>query len=581
MSIYDVNYSALVPNILPPNKRLPRFMQYLRDLVFPVQWSHDAFFDDYADGSVDPIWVSTLSYTIGDRVISWYPFDANINDISNTSYTMGQPRSNSVYECEVDVTTLNDVSAGTWPVLSTPEQDKGIDGRLVSNVSGGLVVGVGIASGGTGYGQAAWVNFIQGGGSNAAAVLNYDGNSLQAGSVTLSLGAITGLSLTGASLQPTPYKVPPTVMFKDFTGSGAKVVPILTNGIVTGFTIIDGGTGYTAPTVFIFGGTTTGAGTITSVTVVDGGSGYTSPPQALVSSQWFLVTQDFRGARSRAHYNSRLGTLTWILNEWFHTVFRNFNPIGAIGLYGWGTGDSATATATQMGGVITSIAVTFTGSGYATAPYIFISDPTGTGATATAIMSYPNWSPITAYSIGDFVVYFNATYQAIANNTGDNPATTPASWTLVSNNSYTGAVQSITIQSGGTGYTNPTVQIIVPGVTTPPGGGTGPFQQLHSDIFITPLNEISADIFYTVPIETDPVVSYVIPLDAGNPGYGGQPIQYIQGSTQASINDFIVWVPYLTFWAPILAQGNNPEAVVRHVVDQYALAGLHYSVLYY
>jgi hypothetical protein len=47
-------------------------------------------------------------------------------------------------------------------------------------------------------------------------------------------------------------------------------------------------------------------------------------------------------------------------------------------------GVTATATATVAGGVITAITVANRGSGYTTAPNVTITDPNGTGASATA-----------------------------------------------------------------------------------------------------------------------------------------------------------------------------------------------------
>ena len=52
------------------------------------------------------------------------------------------------------------------------------------------------------------------------------------------------------------------------------------------------------------------------------------------------------------------------------------------------TGSGATATATVIGDVITAITVTNPGTGY-TAPVVIISDATGTGAAATAILGGP------------------------------------------------------------------------------------------------------------------------------------------------------------------------------------------------
>jgi hypothetical protein len=50
------------------------------------------------------------------------------------------------------------------------------------------------------------------------------------------------------------------------------------------------------------------------------------------------------------------------------------------------TGTQATATATDVGGIITAIVVTSSGGGYTSLPKVVITDPTGSGAVATAVM---------------------------------------------------------------------------------------------------------------------------------------------------------------------------------------------------
>jgi len=72
-------------------------------------------------------------------------------------------------------------------------------------------------------------------------------------------------------------------------GSGAVLTPVVTNGAITGFNIISGGSGYTsAPTITITGGYGNGTGAaatavvtdgvVTGVTMTSGGSGYIAPP---------------------------------------------------------------------------------------------------------------------------------------------------------------------------------------------------------------------------------------------------------------------------------------------------------------
>ncbi|HBX69405.1 MAG TPA: hypothetical protein DEH25_08480, partial [Chloroflexi bacterium] len=131
--------------------------------------------------------------------------------------------------------------------------------------------------------------------------------------------------------------------------------------------LVDGGSGYTMPTVDFdlpdspdgvqasahaeFDSTT---GTITAVVVDSPGSGYSSPPNVVI----------------------RDGTI--------------FDPIN-------NGGSGATATATLK---IFSVAMDTYGSGYSSAPTVTINDPTGAGATATATVNAGSVTSINLTSPG-------------------------------------------------------------------------------------------------------------------------------------------------------------------------------------
>ena len=517
MAIYDIDYNNLVANILPPNKRLPRFLQFLRSFVKPLGWNHSNFFGEYAQGSGAPLWSSTNTYAVGNKVNSWFPFDTNINNITNTSFSTGYPRQNAVYECQF---------GGKWPILCAPQQDYGTGAELVSSLDNtGGVSGIGIKNGGSGYGVAAQLYFVGQGGTLTKGFLDFDNNNIK-GTATVSAGAVTSVAISG--FQATQYVVPPTVYFFSLFGGGAIGVPILDNGIVTGVTIVNGGSGYLeAPAVYIYGGTTRGKGEITQVRVPFPGTGYTEAPQVFVGSQWQLVTNDFRGATKRTKYNGHLGTLTWILNEYFHTTFRNFSS--PIGLYGWSTGGGATlGTVSVVSGEITNIAVITAGSAYSEPPLVYISDDTGVGATAYAVVEE-------------------------------------------------GEVKSINISNKGSGYSStPEVTLF--------GGGQGIYQQAHSDIFISTLSEVG-NIFFVGAIDAES--SYVI---ADNIEIAIPFVQYV-GGTNGISNQYAVWIP-LTYWNNIVVEdipsGMTDEVlkftrenIFRTIIDKYAPAGVSYVVLPY
>ena len=72
MPIYDIDFTAVVKNTAPPNHRTNKLLSYVDDLLSPLQYDHDNFFDNYIDGSINsgyPEWSNIVTYHTGDRVI--------------------------------------------------------------------------------------------------------------------------------------------------------------------------------------------------------------------------------------------------------------------------------------------------------------------------------------------------------------------------------------------------------------------------------------------------------------------------------------------------------------------------------
>jgi hypothetical protein len=70
--IYDIDYSVQVDNLLPVNKRLPKYLAWVRSLVKPIQWLHDNFFNDFANGGIIyslQYWASNTAYAIDVKII--------------------------------------------------------------------------------------------------------------------------------------------------------------------------------------------------------------------------------------------------------------------------------------------------------------------------------------------------------------------------------------------------------------------------------------------------------------------------------------------------------------------------------
>ena len=188
----------------------------------------------------------------------------------------------------------------------------GTGATATATVSAGVITGITVNSGGTGYTSVPTISFTGGGGAAATA--------------TVAAGVITSIAVTSGGAG---YTSAPTVVISGGGGTGATATATVAAGVITGITVTSAGAGYTsAPTVVISGGGGTGAtatatvsaGVITGITVNSGGAGYTSAP-----------TISFTG----------------------------------------GGGSAATATVSTAG-VITGIAVTSGGTGYTSAPKVVI-----------------------------------------------------------------------------------------------------------------------------------------------------------------------------------------------------------------
>lgn len=65
MSIYSFTASIFGEQFLPPYKRLPRYLSWINVLLKPIQYDHDLFYNQYANGEYDFIWDSLTAYPKG------------------------------------------------------------------------------------------------------------------------------------------------------------------------------------------------------------------------------------------------------------------------------------------------------------------------------------------------------------------------------------------------------------------------------------------------------------------------------------------------------------------------------------
>jgi hypothetical protein len=100
MAIWNINFSTLWQQLLPPILRQPVEEAWGTSLTYPLQYNN-VLFTDYLTGSTYPLYVSATTYTTGERVIyidrgvyenlsgstGVYPFSGSTNwELVNSNY---------------------------------------------------------------------------------------------------------------------------------------------------------------------------------------------------------------------------------------------------------------------------------------------------------------------------------------------------------------------------------------------------------------------------------------------------------------------------------------------------------------
>jgi FtsP/CotA-like multicopper oxidase with cupredoxin domain/fibronectin type 3 domain-containing protein len=193
-------------------------------------------------------------------------------------------------------------------------------------------------------------------------------------------GAITAINITNPGHNYSNAKV-------DITGSGtgaAASATIVKKGAVVSVTVNSPGTGYTAPVVTFSGNggaAATAYGGVDQVTVISGGSGYIFPTVE------FDLPDDPNGVRAEGYADiDANGTVTAV-----HVTTAGSGYLNAPGvaIHNGTLADpiaGATLAVASSSLSITSIALDAFGADYNKAPDVIITDPTGSGATATAVL---------------------------------------------------------------------------------------------------------------------------------------------------------------------------------------------------
>lgn len=68
MAIYDFNTDLYAENMLPPLKRIGRYLAWMKVLLKPMQFIRDALFGTYRDGNTAADWNILATYAVGDQV---------------------------------------------------------------------------------------------------------------------------------------------------------------------------------------------------------------------------------------------------------------------------------------------------------------------------------------------------------------------------------------------------------------------------------------------------------------------------------------------------------------------------------
>jgi hypothetical protein len=68
MSIYTVDFGSLGAELLPPNKRKPRMLAFIKALLAPLQYVLNLFLQSYRTGAPVGAWSGAATYSAGQRV---------------------------------------------------------------------------------------------------------------------------------------------------------------------------------------------------------------------------------------------------------------------------------------------------------------------------------------------------------------------------------------------------------------------------------------------------------------------------------------------------------------------------------
>jgi len=338
-------------------------------------------------------------------------------------------------------------------IISGDGTSSGGSGATATTTIAGVVEEVIIATSGTGYTSAPTLTFVGGGLAN--------GSANHATATATTARTIKTVTVTNGG---TGYTSPPSVAVTGTGGSGAIISAQISN--VVGSVALTGGSnsrgsGYTSPPIVSFGGgeplvfaqgTAVLSASVTSITVQEGGSGYAP---GTTSVTLIGTSSVFATATAVIDFGSYVSGVTpGVITSITVTISGSgYSVPPVVSISGVGTDASATA---NISGEVSSITITNPGRGYQTAPTISFAGGNGSGAAGTVSLT---GAIISLTVVDGGRGWVGTPTLGFSGGAGTGAAATVTTMDTI--------LDQVTIVSSGTGYTSN------PAISVTGGGGTG------------------------------------------------------------------------------------------------------------
>ena len=395
--------------------------------------------------------VSSQTTTAGASV--WQPIPTNTTVVSMTAPGGGGWTCNGTTATNGVTSIAVNAGGSGYPANTTISFTGGGGGTgatAIATVSGGVVTAITVTDSGSGYTSVPGVTINGAGGSGASATATISGVERCSTATNFAGGASSGnftfvvkvnSTATDGSTITDTFRAA-TTNDANHNNDSATATTTVQRRIDVETAMNDNASVAPYGAHFVYPGNPATPQNLNWIITVANGGPSTGSNIVVTDVMPFGFTygsNGITGAGNSCSYSSATTTLTCTIPTLDPTPFISFSG---------GTGGTS-ATATVASGAVTSIAVNSGGSGYTSAPEVFLTGGGGTGATATATISGGVVTGITITNAGSG--YTSAPTVTFAGG-GGSPSAVP----IVSG----GVVTGYTLTSGGSGYTTaPTVFI--------------------------------------------------------------------------------------------------------------------------